>query len=109
MEQYLNDRPYAANSFLSVAVGRVFLTAMSGRSKDGPELAEAALPLTAYLPVIAARGGEELVRRLFEPLRVHRRRERLMLDESFPEGGASPYIALTIAGTTRLQDMLTHL
>ena len=39
LEQYVNDRPYAANSFLSVAMRRVFLTAMSGRSKDRPELA----------------------------------------------------------------------
>jgi hypothetical protein len=33
LEQYVNDRPYAANSFLSVAMGRMFTTAMSGRSK----------------------------------------------------------------------------
>ena len=38
LEQYVNDRPYAANSFLSVAMGRIFSTAMSGRSKDRPEL-----------------------------------------------------------------------
>ncbi len=60
----MNDRPYAANSFLSVALGRIFNTAMSGRSKDRPELAETAIPLTAHLPVIAARGGEDLVKRL---------------------------------------------
>jgi 3' terminal RNA ribose 2'-O-methyltransferase Hen1 len=68
VEQYVNDRPYAANSFLSVAIGRLFTTAMSGRSKDRPELAETAIRLSAHLPVIAARGGEDLVRRLFEPL-----------------------------------------
>ncbi len=64
----MNERPYAANSFLSVAMGRIFSTAMSGPSKDRPELAETAIPLTTHLPVIAACGGEELVRRLFEPL-----------------------------------------
>ena len=62
LEQYVNDRPYAANSFLSVARGRLFTTAMSGRSKERPELAEMAIPLKA------ARGGEELVKSLFEPL-----------------------------------------
>lgn len=30
LEQYVNDRPYAANSFLSVASGRLFSTALSG-------------------------------------------------------------------------------
>ena len=109
LEQYVNDRPYAANSFLSVAMGRLFTTAMSGRSKDRPELADTAIPLTTHLPVIAARGGEELVRRLFKPLGYAVEVKGSSLDESFPEWGASPYVALTISGTTRLQDMLTHL
>src|SRR5580698_647178 len=68
LEQYVNDRPYAGNSFLSVAMGRMFTTAMSGRSKERQELAETTIPLSTFLPVIAARGGEDLVRRLFEPL-----------------------------------------
>src|SRR6202012_5596406 len=68
LEQYVNDRPYAANSFLSVAIGRIFNTAMTGRSKERQELADSAIPLSASLPVLAARGGHDLVRRLFEPL-----------------------------------------
>src|SRR5580693_4391975 len=60
LEQYVNDRPYAANSFLSVAMGRMFTTAMSGRSKERQQLADTAIPLTANLPVIAARGGEDI-------------------------------------------------
>ncbi len=109
LEQYINDRPYAANSFLSVAMGRIFSTAMSGRSKDRPELAEMAIPLTAHLPVIVARGGEDLVRRLFEPLGYSVELKGSQLDDKFPEWGTSPYVALTIAGTVRLQDLLTHL
>jgi 3' terminal RNA ribose 2'-O-methyltransferase Hen1 len=109
LEQYVNDRPYAANSFLSVAMGRIFSTAMSGRSKDRPELAEAPIPLTAHMPVIAVRGGEELVRRLFEPLGYAVELKESQLDDKFPEWGASPYVGLTIAGTVRLQDLLTHL
>jgi 3' terminal RNA ribose 2'-O-methyltransferase Hen1 len=109
LEQYVNDRPYAANSFLSVAMGRIFSTAMGGRSKDRPELAEAAIPLTAHLPAIAARGGEDLVRRLFEPLGYAVELQGSLLDDKFPEWGASPYVALTISGTVRLQDLLAHL
>jgi RNA repair, ligase-Pnkp-associating, region of Hen1 len=45
LDQYVNDRPYAANSFLSVALGRIFTTAMSGRSKERRELAETGIPL----------------------------------------------------------------
>ena len=86
LDQYVNDRPYAANSFLSVAMGRLFTTAMSGRSKERPELAEKKIPLEAYLPVIAARGGEELVRQLFEPLGYKIQVQARFLTISFPRG-----------------------
>lgn len=109
LEQYVNDRPYAANSFLSVAMGRLFTTAMSGRSKERPELAETVIPLRAHLPVIAARGGEDLVRRLFEPLGYSVEMQGSQLDDQFPEWGDSPYVSLTVSGTARLQDLLTHL
>jgi hypothetical protein len=33
LDQYVNDRPYAASSFLSVAIAEVFGSALSGRSK----------------------------------------------------------------------------
>ena len=39
LTQYVNDRPYVASSFLSVAISEVFGTALGGRSKDRPELA----------------------------------------------------------------------
>src|SRR4051812_46747906 len=51
-DQYVNDRPYAASSFLSVAMGRMFGTAMTGRSKERQELADAAIPLEARIPVL---------------------------------------------------------
>ena len=109
LQQYVNDRPYAANSFMSVAIGRLFTTAMSGKSKERPELAEMALPLTATLPVIAARGGEAVVRRLFEPLGYAVHVEILPLDEQFPEWGESPYVSLELSANIQLQTLLTHL
>src|SRR5439155_487597 len=45
LAQYVNDRPYAASSFMSVAIAKLFGTAMSGRSDDRPELAAGPLPL----------------------------------------------------------------
>src|ERR671915_1996160 len=44
LDQYVNDRPYVASSFLSVAISRVFGTAMAARSKERPELALTTLP-----------------------------------------------------------------
>src|SRR5947208_1059042 len=37
LEQYVNDRPYAASSFLSVAIAQVFGSALSGASKERAE------------------------------------------------------------------------
>ena len=45
LTQYVNDRPYVASSFMSVAIGRVFSTAMSGRSQSHQHLADSLLPL----------------------------------------------------------------
>ena len=53
LDQYVNDRPYVASSFLSVAIAQVFGSALAGRSKERPELAETPLPLTARLAVAA--------------------------------------------------------
>src|SRR3954454_11086422 len=49
---YVNDRPYVASSFLSVAMVTVFKPAMAGTCKDRPELAAPALPLSAELPAV---------------------------------------------------------
>jgi 3' terminal RNA ribose 2'-O-methyltransferase Hen1 len=109
LQQYVNDRPYAANSFLSVALGRLFSTALNGRSKERPELTDTSLPLSAKLPVVAARGGPDLVRHLFEPLGYRVTVDGGLLDERFPEWGESPYVSVEIAAVKRLQDLLTHL
>lgn len=56
LADYVNDRPYVASSFMSVAIAKLFGTALSGRSEDRPELAEASIPLEAHLPVVPCRG-----------------------------------------------------
>src|SRR2546425_6090484 len=40
LADYVNDRPYTASSFVSVAIAKVFGTALGGRSRERPELAE---------------------------------------------------------------------
>ena len=109
LEQYVNDRPYVASSFLSVALARVFGTAMSGRSKHRPELAEKPLPLTARVTVLPCRPGEGLIRDLFTPLGYEVVVQPHTLDERFPEWGPSSYFTVELRGTVRLQDLLSHL
>ncbi len=109
LEQYVNDRPYVASSFLSVAISKVFGTALSGRSKDHQELADTAIPLSVKLDVVPCKGGEDLLRRLFEPLGYTVALQGYPLDERFPDWGGSRYFTLTLEATCRLSELLTHL
>jgi len=86
LEEYVNDRPYAASSFLSVAIARTFGTAITGKSKERQELADRPLPLETRITVLPCRGGESLLRRLFEPLGYEVTAVRHPLDEKFPSG-----------------------
>jgi 3' terminal RNA ribose 2'-O-methyltransferase Hen1 len=109
LSQYVNDRPYVASSFLSVAVAQVLGSALNGRCKDRPELATTAIPLEARIEVLPVRGGEEFLQRIFEPLAYEVEATRLTLDERFPEWGASPYYTVVLRKTTTLAELLTHL
>ena len=40
LEHYVNDRPYVASSFLSMAIAEVFGSALGGKSKERPELVD---------------------------------------------------------------------
>ncbi|GIV96336.1 MAG: 3' terminal RNA ribose 2'-O-methyltransferase Hen1 [Herpetosiphonaceae bacterium] len=109
LEQYVNDRPYVVSSFMSVAIGHVFGSALGGRSKERPELVEQPLPLHAHLSVVQCHGGETLLRRLFEPLGYIVEAQQHPLDEQFPAWGESWYFTLGLAATIRLRDLLSHL
>ncbi|MBL8857427.1 MAG: 3' terminal RNA ribose 2'-O-methyltransferase Hen1 [Planctomycetes bacterium] len=108
VDQYVNDRPYAASSFLSVAIVKLFGTALAGRSNDRPELAASAIPLEVRIAPLPCRGGETILRRLFEPLGYEVAAERHGLDAQFPEWGESAYFTVTLTATKRLAEMLNH-
>ena len=107
--QYVNDRPYVASSFLSVALARVYKSALGGQSKERPALAATAIPLEAQITAVQCRDGERMLRALFEPLGYTVSAERQPLDTAFPEWGASTYWSVTLRATHRLHDLLTHL
>lgn len=102
LDHYVNDRPYAASSFLSVAFNKAFRTAMAGTCVARQDLADSALPLEAVVTPLPMRGGEPLVRQLFEPLGWHVEIEPL---------GEAPklYARLVLRGEARLSALLTHL
>jgi 3' terminal RNA ribose 2'-O-methyltransferase Hen1 len=107
---YVNDRPYVASSFMSVALSKAFSTAMNGKCAKRPELVDQLMPFEVEISVLPApRGGEILIRKLFEPLGYNVDLERHQLDSKFTEWGQSKYFTLRLSGTTRLKELLSHL
>src|SRR5581483_10073508 len=96
-------------SFLSVAMSRIFGTAMGGRSKERQGLADAPIEWIATIAVAPCRDGDPFIRTLFEPLGYEVETERHALDEQFPEWGPGFYYTIRIRGRKRLQDLLTHI
>ncbi|MCW5757004.1 MAG: 3' terminal RNA ribose 2'-O-methyltransferase Hen1 [Phycisphaeraceae bacterium] len=107
LDQYVNDRPYAASSLLSVAMNTLFSTAMNGRSKERPQLVAEPLPLRASVAVVPMQ-GEAFVRRLFEPLGYAVGIDRPPLDASL-DWGPAPTGVLTLEHTLPVKDLLRHL
>lgn len=109
LAQYVNDRPYVASSFMSVAIAQVLGSALDGRSKERPELAQTPIPLEATIEVLPCRGGEGILHEIFEPLGYEVQAVRYPLDERFPDWGESPYYSVRLSKTTTVSELLTHL
>ncbi len=99
LSHYVNDRPYAATSFLSVALNKTFRTAMNGESRERPDLAASAIPLE--IRVTPLPGGAAMVRAFFEPLGWE------VQTNAVP--GSARYVALTLRGLQRVADALAQL
>ena len=102
LDDYVNDRPYVASSFLSVAIARVFGSALGGRCRERPELVDKPLPLVAELAALPCRSGSDEIRELFEPLGY----------EVGIEPGAdstADYRNVTLSCVKPLAELLTHL
>ena len=121
LDQYVNDRPYVGSSFLSVAIADVFRSALQGKSRERPELADTAIPLVARLPVVPCRGGEPFLRSLFAPLGYdvdatpiplampHAASGETPSPNDSTDTDRSPYLDVTLRATTTLQALLSHL
>jgi 3' terminal RNA ribose 2'-O-methyltransferase Hen1 len=100
LDQYVNDRPYAASSFLSVALRRVFASALGGRCEHRPELVDLAMPLEARFMPLRCRGGIGVAESLFQPLGY---------EFSATPVGEGLYWDVTITATTTVAQILSHL
>jgi 3' terminal RNA ribose 2'-O-methyltransferase Hen1 len=108
--EYVNDRPYVASSFLSVAISKAFSTALNGKCNQQPALVDVVMPFDVEVAAVPApKGGEQLIRNLFEPLGYAVALRQYILDERFPEWGQSKYFTLNLIGNKKLKELLSHL
>ena len=107
LDQFVNDRPYAASSFLSVALNRAFRTAMTGVCNARQELADSVIPLEAVVMPLPMRGGEKLLRLLFESLGWSVDVERAA--GAGPNTVSTLYARVKLVGLAQLSALLNHL
>lgn len=101
LAQYVNDRPYVANSFLSVAMGRSYAQTIAGKSKERQALADQALDFEVRVRPLALSGNVELLEQLFAPLGY-----RVQSPTEIDQNGV---IDLRLSAKLRLSDLLKHL
>ena len=109
LADYVNDRPFATSSLFTVALGRVFRSALKGICPSRPELAATPLRLDMHLPAVPCRAGADKARALFEPLGWQVKAEPVPLDPDLPGWGDSHYLSLTLSGDQVLSEALSHL
>lgn len=102
-DSYVNDRPYAASSFLSVALNKLLKSALSGTSRERQALAETAIPLVLTVGPVPA-DSDLPAEALFEPLGW-----KVSSAPVAAQGGYASYHALQLSGTMRLSEALNHL
>jgi 3' terminal RNA ribose 2'-O-methyltransferase Hen1 len=109
LQHYVNDRPYVASSFMSHAISAVFSSAMNGRCETRPELVDQKMPLEVTIAVVKVKGGEGLLRLVFEPLGYEVVVENHPLDAVFTDWGNSSYFTIRLRNTLTVKELLSHL
>lgn len=96
----VDERLYAASPLLSQAVEAL----LAKQEGAGP-----AVPLEARIAAFPCPGGEEELRRAFEPLGYVVATEAQPLDPAFPEWGPSRCFTVTLRSTRPIRELLAHL
>jgi 3' terminal RNA ribose 2'-O-methyltransferase Hen1 len=106
---YVNDRPYVASSFLSVAISNAFGTAMASTCKKFPAAPAIEFDVEVSIDVLPSRGGTKMINRIFEPLGYQVTASEIQLDHQFPEWGSSCYSSVVLTGHVTIARLLQHL
>jgi 3' terminal RNA ribose 2'-O-methyltransferase Hen1 len=109
VDQYVNDRPYVASSFVSVAIAHVLSTALNGHCKERPQRVDELLPLEITISAVACAAGPTLIESLFQPLGYAVAVQAPLLDERFPQWGPAPVYSVQLQGQQTVCQALRHL
>jgi 3' terminal RNA ribose 2'-O-methyltransferase Hen1 len=111
LQQYVNEKPYTASSFLTTAIAKVYTSAMNGICKDRPELLDVKMPFEVILSVIrvGSKNGEALLKRLFEPIGYEVEANQYAFDETFTDWGDSPFFTVKLRNTLTISELLQQL
>ncbi|MGA1871931.1 MAG: 3' terminal RNA ribose 2'-O-methyltransferase Hen1 [bacterium] len=109
LEQYVNDRPYVCSSFMSVAISNIYGQTINGKCNLRPDLIEKTFDVEVNLSILPCRGGEDLLKRLFEPLGYIVEFDQYELDEKFKDWGMSAYFKVKLIHSIMIKELLTHL
>lgn len=96
----VDERLYAASPLMAQAVEAL----LARQDGGGP-----AIPLEARIAAFPCRGGEEELRRGFEPLGYVVMAEAQPLDPAFPEWGPSRCFTVTLRSARPVRELLAHL
>lgn len=109
--QYVNDRPYVASSFLSIAIAKAFNHSLKGICKEKPELLSEPWPFEACIAALPCQSktGKDLIKDLLEPLGYQLTIDEYPLNKMNPEWGNAQSYTVTLKKTCFLKDLLSHL
>ena len=107
LQQYVNEKPYTASSFLTTAIAKVYSSAMNGVCKDRPELLGVKMPFEVVVSVIRVGGkdGTAALKRLFEPIGYEVEAVQYSFDKTFSEWGDSPFYTVKLRNTLTISDL----
>ena len=109
LASYVNDRPYAASSFTSVAIARVFTSALNGQCRDRAELVEEPLPLRVALAHCPAGEARTCCAASLSRWDMRWRLGASCSTSIFQSGGDSPYYEVELECMRPLKEVLAHL
>jgi 3' terminal RNA ribose 2'-O-methyltransferase Hen1 len=109
--QFVNDRPYVASSFLSIAIAKVFNQALKGVCKEKPELLSSPWPFEVCIAALPchSKTGKDLICSLLKPLGYQITIEAYPLNEKNPDWGEAQSYTVILKKNCFLKDLLSHL